>query len=1163
MSREPTKEQRAAIEADGEILVSASAGSGKTFVMVEKMISLILSGKADVSSVLAVTYTNLAAAEMKERLRSAIVARINETEDVGARVRLKEQLSEIGTADICTVHAFCANVIRRFFYRIDADANFRIADTAESGKLQNAALDAAIETLLKNGSEDFKRLCGVYAGGRGFDSLKKEILESYVKISVKADVVGFLRDLPSFYSESAFDRVCSEYYAALCKNAERVLDKCTALRESISQNDFGGLFGAKHFAFIAEREAAARGVIGAGDLFAAVPLLRGKESSKPANTSIKKSGDEEALRLDGQFVALKEDYKRLKEAAAKVRSREEEKAAFLDSGITARGMGEALTEFERRYAEKKRRIGVMDFSDLEHNCIRLLEIPEVCEEVRERYEYVFVDEYQDVNPAQERILTLVSGKNVFMVGDVKQSIYGFRGCSAEFFVNKFEKLSASSRALTLNGNFRSRTNVLAAVNDLFSGVMTQETGSVDYDRTSRMQAGDPVRQYGGEVCVEIAGGQDCDAECEETEETVRGVYSVAEDLAPREDEEYAVGAAVAAIISSEYGKPYADGMNGQTISYGDIAVLTRNKTASAERLLAELVRHGIPVATQAEINICDYPEVKTMIEILRFLDNGSQDIPLACALKSDMGGLTDADLAAVRLSSDRRMPFYEAAANFAEGEGALAEKLRTFYRYAERLRLLSQVRSAAEIMTDVLSNTGMEASLLARENGKQRVRRLERLIAESGDLSVGDFLDRLKGSGFKVGLAESCGENAVKLMTIHASKGLEFPVVILAGVDDKFNNQDLSGTLYDEKWGFAFPCYDTQNFVRGETLLRELIRMRLRRKRSEDEMRLLYVAVTRAKERLHLVFSKRCEFDPDKVGIANSFSDFIDLSRFAEAETPVFEGKKEPPAVRILFSGEADAEAARAVRSRYCREYPFAESLALPVKTSPSEILRLRRGAAEGNASSSECRKYGGTYTKISDFSMQNSFEIESECAPLYENGALVSDSGLQNDEFYEDRSSAEIGVAYHAFLERADFSAEPRAEAARLFSLMRAEGVDCLDEKKMAQVLSLPVFSSLRGYTLWREREFLLSVPACEITESSSRDSLLVQGAIDLLAVRGDACIVVDYKYSVHDAARLLQDYTPQLLIYAAAARRISGVKTVRACIVNILRGYAVDVPL
>ena len=1100
-ARRPTAEQQAAIDAAGEVLVSASAGSGKTFVMIEKIISLILSGRADVSSVLAVTFTKAAAAEMKERLRSAIFARIGQEQDEAVRARLKAQLSEIGTADICTLHSFCSNVIRRYFYEADIDGNFRVADDAEAEKLKTRAVSLTFDKLLTEKSEKFALLCRVFAGGRGFGKLADVLQKSYEKAIVRADFKGFLQELPSRYDGAHFARLAEEAFEPAARHARRLKEKCAALERECAPYIEAGTFGDKHAAYLAARQLFADDVLAAGNVFDAAALVRDvKLINKPPNTKLKNAGDAAALELDARLASLKDDVDAVKKSLSAFRTREEEEGAFCASGEVAAALCELISEFSDTYAALKRRAGALDFSDLEHKCLELLNISSVCEEVRGRYTHVFVDEYQDVNPAQERILSLVAGENVFMVGDAKQSIYGFRGCSAGFFAEKYARLAKDGRALTLNGNFRSCKNILDTVNTLFSAAMTEEVGSVDYAATSMMQAGSAA-QAGGEVRFEFV------PEKEEAERAERGVYSVAARLGLQEDEEYAEGALIANIVLSEVGRSRPDPAAGgeRKMGFGDIVVLTRGKTEKAGRIVGELVRRGIPVAASAEVNVCDYPEVKTMLAVLQYLDNGAQDIPLAAALKSDMGGVTDEELANIRLAAKQDDSFSAACAAYEKNGDALAEKLQAFRARAEHFRLLCTVKSAAEVMAVILAETGMELTLLSLPCGEERVRRLRRFMAEAGELSVPEFLDRLKNGGYKVGFSESGGENAVRVMTMHASKGLEFPVVIVAG---------LNG-----------PAYDLQNYTAGETILRAVVRARLRRKRAEDEMRLFYVALTRAKSCLHLVFEEERPFDAANLADASCFADFVDFEKFRDLYSPVFGGELTPPAPRVLSADDADGEAKAAVLAQYERPYPFESSLRLPVKTSASAVLQEREK------------------------------QLAEQLLPEEERA-----SERAAGEFYSGPADAETGTAYHAFLERADFSAPPKGEAARLYALLGGKDSP-LDLGRMERILRMPVFARLQGFTLWREREFLLCAPACEVLETDAQDELLVQGVIDLMAVRGNECIIVDYKYSSHGEEQLVQTYTPQLKIYAAAAKRLPGVEKVTAYIVNILREFEIQV--
>lgn len=1125
--RNPTSEQRAAILADGEILVSASAGSGKTYVMVEKLIALILDEKADVSSVLAVTFTKLAAAEMKERLRAALVDRINEEKDAEKRTRLKNQLAEVSASDISTVHSFCTNVIRRYFYETDVAGNFRVADEEESQKMLERAVSLTFDSLLEAKDPQFLRLCRIYAGSKGFSKLKDTLLKAYKKLVARADYIGFLQGLPQKYTEQSFDAVAEEVFAPVRASAKRLAEVCTELSELIRPYAEQDMISSKQEDFFRERITLGNSLAEAKDLFegAEILLRYGKLTAKPKWKGFSKGEKpEEIEQLDRRMSKIKDRVDSIKESFDGLRPREEELAAFLDSEKTSSALCALLIAFDGQYNQLKRRAGVLDFSDLEQKCLQLLEIDRVRAEVASRYTHIFVDEYQDVNPVQERILSLIAGENVFMVGDAKQSIYGFRGCNASFFTEKYERLKKQGRALTLNGNFRSCSKILDTVNDLFSQAMTQETCSIDYTATSMMKPG-TKEQIGGEVCIEFVSDESDEEEEEEKKE--RDVYSVAGRMDAEQGEYFAEAALIADLVCEEASRTRHDPVLGEVRNgYGDIVVLTRSKQGQMQRIVRELVRRGIPVAASAEVNICDYSEVKTAIALLEYLDNGEQDIPLAAALKSPLGGLTDAELARIRLASREKESFCAACERYAQGKDETAQKIRAFYEKTDRLRLEAGVRGAAEMLNRIFDVSGMELALLSTSCGAEKVRRLQRLVSACADLTIPQFLEKLKNSEKGIGFAESGGENAVRVMTMHASKGLEFPVVIVAGMNAPFSNEDMKGILFDDEWGFAAHAYDLEGYVSSATLLRTAVKRRLVRKRAEDEMRILYVALTRAKSTLHLIFSKEKDYDDEGTKSAGSFADFIDVNRFAHLRRNVYGSELEPPQTRVLTAQPADEELCRAISSHYRPAYPYADSLALPVKTSASALLRSRTPVREAYKDADQ------------------------------------EDERLQG-EFYASKTDAQTGTAYHAFLERADFSAPPREEAARVCALLAQEGFAGVEEEKGAQILSLPLFARLKGYDLFRERAFLLTLPANRLYETTSEDEVLVQGVVDLMAVKGEECVVVDYKYSSHGAERLLQDYTPQLKIYAAAAAKQAGIKKVSAYILNIALGFFVEVPL
>lgn len=1120
MKVKPTAEQFAAITAQGETLVSASAGSGKTFVMIEKIISLILEGKVEISSILAVTFTNLAALEMKEKLKTAIIKRINEEDNEQNKARLKYELSEIATSDICTVHSFCANLIRRFFYVTGVNGDFKIADDADAMEMQTRAADIVIDSLIEKGSEKFKLLLKIFAGSKGVSKIVDLLLPLYLKMRNDNDYLYRIESMPQNFTENGFIKVCNQLLDAYKLRASALLERANILFAQLEPFIERQEMSVKYAEFINAVTSVLLSVIKSQDLYLVGKIAQGlKMPSKPANTPLKRAENYSALQLDEKIDALKTHVKEFFIPLKNYEDAQKDCANFIQSGEITSAVCEFLLEFDKEYQAIKKRAGKMDFSDLEHCALSLLKDKTVQSEMQRKYSYIFVDEYQDVNPCQESILNFLQGRNMFRVGDVKQSIYGFRGCSAKFFVEEFEKLNKMGGALVLNGNFRSAPKILDAVNTIFSEVMLQETCQIDYKKTSIMTAGNAYPKDSGEVWFNFI------PEKEKQEKKERSVYSVVENLDGKLDETYEEGAYVANIIAHELSKTHFDVKTGEMVKnqFKDIVILSRSKTGKASKIISELVKKGIPVASDSEYNICDYPEIKRLIEVLKYIDNPEQDIPLACALKSSLCLLSDEQLATIRLYSGKKSSFVEACKKYAnECNDALSLKLKEFYEYCEKLRLLSYARSCAEIITQITSDTGAEIEELKSKNGEERIKRMARFISECQDLSVSDFLKRLKSNGYNIGFSQSGGENAVHVLTMHASKGLEFPVVIIVGMDNKFDDHDLKEKiLLDDEWGFAPYYYDDSDFSAKETVLRALIKEKLVKKRVEDEMRLLYVATTRAQNTMHFVFKKRSEFDFLKVARAGKFSDFINFDKFENCFLQLEDETLQNVESRPLVISQTDKQAEQEILKVYQKEYAYESSLNLPVKSSASAILKAQ----------------GENY---------------------YTENQLFPESDSQNIDTL-------TGTAYHAFLENADFFADKRKECERVYSLLckNPDFSERLSVEKMLKILQFPIFESLKGYQLLKEQEFLLRLCADEIFDTQSKDEILVQGFIDLLAVKENEVKIIDYKYSSHSDERLVKDYKKQLNIYAKAVKKILKIDNVTAYIININKLSCVQIPI
>ena len=1143
-----TEEQQAAIAAAGKTIVSASAGSGKTTVMIEKIVRLITSG-VDVREILAVTFTKKAAAQMKEKLRKALIKAINSPDTSAAqRSELKKQLAEVPGADISTIHSFCSKLIRSHFFAAGVDSDFSVIaeDDADGTQLRSNALDEVFEEAYERGDEHFMRLLSVYWRKKSDNRLRGILTDTYSKLRMRADYRDFLKNAASF-TEEKFDSIAEGLFSRLKEKCAWYSSRAEAERAYFEE------VGRKKSADNAEELLTAlASLLTAPDYFAACaqpcPAFSAKERLKKDDTP--QFADHVAA-----LAAVKDKVKGIFAELADTLSREEELQNYLSSGAIAESLSEYLLKFDEKYGELKREKALLDYNDLEHIALELLSLPQIAEEVRGKYRYVFVDEYQDVNPVQEKLLSAVGGENVFLVGDIKQSIYGFRGSKSVFFAEKqreFEGTAAAS-SLYLTRNFRSSDAVLDAVNSQFLLAMTRKNSDVDYADGSVMERGGRYAAESGRVQIHLLP-----KDKEKKGEERRGVYSVEASWLKAKAEASTYAKQIRHIIESERNARWYDPDDGvfKRVEYSDIAVLSRKKSGRITEVIAALSDEGIPVTASAAVNICDYPEIKALEDILSLIDNAEQDIPLCSALLSAMGDMTAEDLSAIRLAYPDKRFFRECCRAYsAEKKDEIAHKLNGFYAYFEKVRALAAVADAGEILSKILSETHMEARLLSRDNGAGCLKRIHRFIAETLEpepLTVHEFLDRLRALGGRIEYSENGGENAVRVLTMHASKGLEYPVVILDDLSVLFHGADRDEVLFDEEFGLAPRCYRRENMTVCGTLLRRLCEKKGEEDSVKDELNLFYVAMTRAKYGLHMMFTGRPPA-PD-ARYARSFADFVDFSVWEKyiSEEELFEL---PYQERTALVTRPDSELTDSIVKAFSWEYPFKGTERLSVKSSATALLKAQDGEKP--------REYAGEY-----FSVPVLFDESRE----YEAADMEKTAPLQ-------------GTAYHAFLEHFDFSLLQsgygeeflRETVSRELGRMKKEKAlpeeqfALLEEKKLAEVLSNPVFSELSGMRLYREQQFLVSLPVGEVSLEApaacgtcAEETVLFQGAIDLLAVADTGEVrIIDYKYSGKSAAALREHYAPQLSLYKKAVSRIMRLEPsrIRCSIVNIRRGFETDV--
>ena len=831
-----TEAQQQAIDArNSETLVSAAAGSGKTAVLIEHVLGLLREG-GRVDRLLIITFTRAAAAELRERLTVAL------EKEAATDRHLRAQMRAVRHAQICTLHVFCHNILRMHFQAADVDPLAKIGETTVLEPLLSRAVDESMEELCQSEDPEDRALVDQYGDAQIVDMAR----QLYGFLRAQAEPKAWLEEKLRDPAGAGVD----PFLLLLRKEALLQLEGAAQLcRQSLALTERAG--GPDYLAQTLE-----------SDLIILETLYSDLRAGHPVPSEIKfaqrarapKGGEYDPALVD-RCLESREAYKELvKEAlsllpADLAESRQE--IAYTLHALHA--LVRLVWAMDEKYAKYKEERNLLDYGDLEHKALQALEDPQVCQSVAAGFDAIFVDEYQDVSAIQEAIVQRVhNDKNrLFMVGDVKQSIYRFRLADPTLFLAKYEAFNesagASARRILLSSNFRSRGNILAAVNSVFERAMRRGATEIDYDAAAHLRAGVPTQD---DPPVELHIISD-EVETEEAAEgeSRRGWMYEAQLAAQR--------------IKELVGTPVRDKDGLRTLRYRDCVILLRSASGRAPQIAKILAEEGVPAYSDADAQYFDLPEVRDMMNVLRVLDNPYQDVPLLSALRCPCFGFSSERLARIRLTDEsRQKPFHQvffALRDTDEDVQKVCEKLE-FWRF------LAQQMDTDVLIWRLLRETGLYARAGAQRDGGLRQANLrllcDRAGAEGGRFNLHAFLvtsDVARRTG-DASTAKEMSENddVVRIMTLHKSKGLEFPVVILMEMARRFRMPSDSEMLRcDAEQGLALKRCDVENRVTGHTLAGRALEYKRRREIRAEEARLLYVGMTRARERLILLASPR------------------------------------------------------------------------------------------------------------------------------------------------------------------------------------------------------------------------------------------------------------------------------------------------------------------
>ncbi|WP_379970032.1 helicase-exonuclease AddAB subunit AddA [Ectobacillus sp. sgz5001026] len=869
-----TDEQWKAItEADRDILVAAAAGSGKTAVLVERIIKKIVTGKQDVDRLLVVTFTNASAQEMKKRIGEALEKELSSHED---SYHLRKQLTLLNRASISTLHSFCLQVIRSYYFMISLDPGFRIANETEIELLKEEVLGDLLEEQYGTEQNDlFFELVDMYTNDRSDDDIQKMILRLLLESRAHPSPNAWLDQLVSMYDVEGKTIEELPYTKTLLNDTRITLQgaydciKKALLLTTLPDGPVprASVFEGDQLVIQSLLDAASHSWTETYELMQQV-----KWATLPR---IKKSEyDEELLsRTEKLRNKAKEMVKNLKEECFS-RSPVYFIQDILKMKPVLAKLVELVKEFSVRFQASKSDKGIVDFTDLEHYCLEILsdssdgmKPSSAAIQYQDKFLEVLVDEYQDTNMVQERILQLVTKEserngNLFMVGDVKQSIYRFRLAEPGLFLGKYKAFTPDGKdggmRIDLAKNFRSRQEVLAGTNFIFRQIMGETVGEIEYNADAELKLGAsyPESKNAAAEWVIIDQHKE-DSDEEEDEQTEWEASQLEARFLARRIKE---------MVASGYEVFDRKTNTMRPVSYRDFVILLRSMPW-APVMVEECKQLGIPVYAELSTGYFAATEIHIMLNVLRVIDNPAQDIPLASVLRSPIVGVTDEELANLRIFK-KRGSFYQVLLAYLhegdEGEN-MYEKISSFYELLQEWRSFARQQPLSDLIWKIYRETGYYDFVAGLPSGKQRQANLRVLYDRARQYEATSFrglfrflrfIERIVERGDDMGTARSIGEqeDVVRIMTIHKSKGLEFPIVFVAGLNRQFNVQDLNRRyLLHKDLGFGSPFIDPKKRIQYKTLPQLAIKRKMKLDLIAEEMRVLYVALTRAKEKLILI----------------------------------------------------------------------------------------------------------------------------------------------------------------------------------------------------------------------------------------------------------------------------------------------------------------------
>ena len=1189
-----TEEQKQAIyEKGSNILVAAAAGSGKTAVLVERIINKIINEHIDIDKLLVVTFTNAAASEMRERVLNAIYKKIDENPE---DERLQRQISLLSKASICTIDSFCLDVVKNNFFEIDISQNFRIGDTTEIEILKQEVLEDLFEEKYEAEDNDFQKLINTYTSYRDDTQLKELILKIYTYIQSNPFPEKWLHEKVEMFNLSENleqDFAQTIWGKQLLKQVEEILEDGIIKLEIEKDNlaKFNEL--SKYYAII-------------NDDIEQLEMLKlnldtwDKAYEIASNIKFKTWATDRKITLEAKDIAkmtrdgVKETLKKVLDKILIFNSKEANED-INDMYVILSKLEKIIIQFSEKFEKRKKEKNIVDFSDIEHFALKILldensKPSEIAKRYIEKFEEIAIDEYQDSNLVQEYILTSISrGNNIFMVGDVKQSIYKFRQARPDLFLDKYKKYKTKyyksdkdDLKIQLFKNFRSRREVLDFSNMIFSSIMTEELGELNYTIEEYLNLGANYEDTNEDLRTEIdilnvdeieeAQNEDnLEEDIDEGKEKIENIELEAKFVANR----------IKQLIENKFQIYDIKKQEKRDITYKDIVILLRSTKESAPIFEKEILSLNMPVFSDTSSEYLESIEIETIMSLLKIIDNPLQEIPLIAVMRSVIGGFTDNELVQIRLS-DKYDNFYNTMLKAKKDvDTSLRNKIQIFLSKLEMWRKEQEYLSLDELIWKIYNDTGYFNYVGLMTNGELRQANLKMLferakqcesISFKGLFNFINYIEKVKTSSKDMESAKVIGENddVIRIMSIHKSKGLEFPVVFLSGTGKQFNMQDLNNKiLLHPEIGIGVKYIDYDRQIEYDTLSKQAIRNQIMLETLSEEMRVLYVALTRAKEKViitgYSTYDKQQEIDELKYRYSElnhlllkkykSYLDWIKLVYVYHNEEmnklatmQIYE--KNEILKMFNLNKKQDDNIENAVLEKLTNE-----NLDVNEKENIRKIIEY-----EYDKKFSTTLKNKVSVTEIKELNKKTTIKDENN---IEKTKNLISiPKFLQTDEETK-ITNAQKGTLIHLCMQKLDLSKQTYTynDVQKLIDELQAKKIITSKEAEAININKILKFTKskiweemIHAHVVQREKTFYINIPAKEVYNQNTDEKTLVQGIIDLYYIsQNNELVLVDFKTDFvenQDEHILIDKYRIQLDLYKRALESATGRKVDRVYI-------------